>query len=177
MIEHVHSTYEELKTTRTLFSQDVEANPWILYHATTSQVEAAIDTHGFAGGSSVVTNEHLAQLSDIYERLNWFGIQGGFSNLKGFTEGRSRIEKPQTWFRETCMRSLTYAHRYFAGGEWLMSFKQAFEDLLEFAKSEKMRQAHLNYQMHNCEDLVRLGCAVIPISECIIRYGASLCCI
>src|ERR1700682_1868298 len=163
MIEYLHYTYDQLKTRKTVFSHDVETNPWILYHATNSQVEAAIDSGGFGGRSSVVAKEHITQLVDIYERLNWSGIPGGFSTLKGFTEGRSRIETPQTWFRETSMRSLSYAHRCFAGGEWLMSFKQAFEDLLAFAKSEKVRREHLDYQMYNCVDLMSLGAARSPV--------------
>jgi hypothetical protein len=163
MIEYLHYTYDQLKTRRTVFSDDIETNTWILYHATNSQVEAAIDSSGFGRRSSVVAKEHITQLLDIYERLNWFGISGGFSTLKGFTEGRSRIETPQTWFRETSMRSLTYAHRSFAGGECLMSFKRAFEDLLEFAKSATMRQEHLDFQMYNCAELMRLGAARPPV--------------
>jgi hypothetical protein len=163
MIEHVHYTYEQLKTRKTLFSKDVETNPWILYHATNSQAEAAIDSGGFGRRPSVVGKEHITHLIDIYDCLNWSGIRGGFSTLKGFTQGRSQIEKPQTWFRETSMRSLTYAHRGYAGGEWLMSFLRAFEDLLEFAKSEEMRQEHLDQQMYSCAELIGMGAARSPV--------------
>jgi hypothetical protein len=163
MIEHLQYTYEQLKSRSTVFSHHLEINPWILYHATTSHVETAIDSEGFEGCSTVVAKEHITQLIHIYERMNWFGIRGGFSTLKGFTEGRSRIEKPQTWFRETSMRSLSYAHRHFAGGEGLMSFKGAFEDLLDFAKSKEIRQEHLDLQIHNCVDLVKLGAIRSPV--------------
>jgi hypothetical protein len=92
MIEYLHYTYDQLKTRSTVFSPDVETDPWILYHATNSQVEAAIDSRGFGGRSSGVAKEHITQLVDIYERLNWFGIPGGFrlskDSLKGEVESR-----------------------------------------------------------------------------------------
>jgi hypothetical protein len=66
------------------------------------------------------------------------------------------------------MRSLVYAQRDWAGGELVMSFRRAFDDLIEFLRSDTVRQKHFDSQKRQCQQLVRAGGApshVIRVNE------------
>jgi hypothetical protein len=158
MIECTDYDYDQIILTEELFSSRVATDPWVLYHATSSLAEAEIESKGFAGKASSVTAEDVIQLATLYRRINWTGIHSdAYSALASFTLGRHRYPSPHTWFRESSMRSLIYAERKFAGGEWVMSFCRAFDDLLEFLGSAEIRANHLREQVRVCKELVEIG--------------------
>jgi hypothetical protein len=151
MIESVQVGFEELRTRDHLFSPEIEDDPWILYHAISSPAERVIDKEGFGGVPSVAAPEHVIQMASLNSRMNWGGIQqGGFAVLNSLTRGRINYG-PQTWFRENRMRALIYAQRSWVGGEWVRSFRYAFDDLVEFCSCEAVRQEHFQSQLDQCK--------------------------
>ncbi|HXB71296.1 MAG TPA: hypothetical protein VNY05_23880 [Candidatus Acidoferrales bacterium] len=164
MIEQVRVGFEDLIARKWLFSPRLEDDPWVLYHATSSPVERKIDQEGFAGSAFLVTREHVIHMVSLYRSMNWAGIHSdGYAALGGITLGRAHFLEPHCWFREASMRSLVYAQRSWAGGEWAMSFRQAFDDLVEFLRSETARQEHLQSQVQLCRFLVMSGAAPSPV--------------
>lgn len=157
-MEEVEFEFNELDATRPLFSRRIEDDPWVLYHATSSLVEREIEAQGFGGICPLVSVEDILQLTSLYRRINWCGIHGdGYPALATFTMGRAGFQGPRTWFRETSMRSLVYAERDFAGGEWAMTFRKAFADILTFLRSEEVQKEHLQRQTLECKELVERG--------------------
>jgi hypothetical protein len=166
--------YQNLTASAGLFPPSITNDPWVLYHATSSLVEGEVEAFGLVGKPSVVSGEHVLQLVTLYRRINWAGIHSdGYAALASFALGRNRYPWPHTWFRETSMHSLVYAQRSWAGGEWVMSFRQAFEDIQQFVLSEKIRATHLKQQIQTCKDLVARDGAPSRVIEVNIEAVAA----
>ncbi len=156
MIEQPSYSIDVLQITDRLFSAELEDDPWVLYHATSSLAEPQIDSIGFAGTPFSIGLDPITRLVNIYRRINWCGIHSdGYGALTAFALTRSTYPHCHTWFREASMRSLIYAQKSFAGGEVAMSFRQAYEDLQHFISSSEIQAGHLERQINECSSLVR----------------------
>ena len=131
-----------------LFSQEIEANPWVGYHATSSCCEEGIERFGLAG-SLHVSSEQVYGLRRIFESMNWQGIhQGGYGVLMAFSSVRSiGVQTPPIYLGSFPKRCLLYATRDFVGGESFRAVGYAVEDLERFMQDAQLRQEHLDSQI------------------------------
>jgi hypothetical protein len=102
---------------RYLFPEEIETDPTIGYHATSSCCEERIERFGLEG-SSFVTGEQIYRLRRVFDSMNWGGIHpGGYSVLTGYSSARTvGISTPPIYVGSFPKRCLLYTTRDFVGG-------------------------------------------------------------
>jgi hypothetical protein len=131
-----------------LFSEEIEANPWVGYHATSSCCEEGIERFGLAG-SLLISGEQVYRLRRIFVSMNWQGMhQGGYGVLMAFSSVRSiGLQTPPIHLGSFPKRCLLYATPDFVGGETLRPVGYAVADLERFIQDARLRQEHLGSQI------------------------------
>ncbi len=146
-----------------LFPDEIENNPWIVYHGTSSVYENEIDSIGFMWEPSLFTKDEISNVVDIYTIMDWAGNdQGGFVVLKGYSidhDFSTGNTKP-IYFGETSYRSLLYATKSFAGGETARALRKSIQDLENYLEDKNIRDADTNYRMLDYNKLVSLNAQV-----------------
>lgn len=153
-------TSESLDGLATLFPEAIDRDPWVLYHATSSVNEDAIDREGLHWRPSVCSRADVELVVAIFEAMNWGGKHGGgFGVLKSFSlqgDFAGESTKP-IYFREYSLRTLLYAERDFAGGESARAIRYAVEDLQTYLRDAEVREQHYEYQRRSFISEVREG--------------------
>lgn len=146
----------------TLLPTEILHDDWVLYHGTSNLIEKDIETNGFhADRASLITKEVIQKIVDCFNRLNWYGDDGGgYCVLKPFTlqHDHSYYESKPIFLGESCRRSLLYATKDFAGGEGARSVRKSIRDLRSFLENEE----------------VRLNALMKPIKETLNEFGDVL---
>lgn len=129
-----------------VFPDEIEADPFVVFHGTSGFNAASIEATGFYFPSSALSREKFERVSRIYEMIKWSGLhRGGYAVLKPFSMNHDFGEGAQSpiFFGDSSHQSLLYASRDFAGGEKLRALRISIGDLddylpiLRFAKSIK----------------------------------------
>lgn len=142
-----------------LFPDEIEENPWVMYHGTSGFNVSSIERDGFNTQSSAISRESIQRVADIFLQMKWFGTTtGGFGTLKAFSLGHdlAQSEKGPTFFAEASLRALLFATREFAGGEKMYALRQAFYDLKAYLNDPALRTEHWEKMCRTYEGL-RIG--------------------
>jgi hypothetical protein len=143
-----------------LFSSEIEGNPWVFYHATSSVYEASIESEGLLWKPSVCSQTDLEAIARIYKSINWCGLnRDGYAVIESFSlqgDFRNTGRKP-IFFREYSIRSLHYAGKSWAGGESATAVRNALEDLDAYISDPRIRDQHYERQRDACIRLVKSG--------------------
>jgi hypothetical protein len=163
-------TAEQLEKCRTLFPSNIDQDPWVFYHATSSVAEAAIESEGLVWRPGVYSKSDLQTVARIYKGMDWCGENtDGYAVLAGFSlsvDFDKNMTKP-VYLSEYSTRPLEYASRSFAGGETARAVRIALEDLYSYLGSTELRREHYERQRRRCIRLVRRGdlpCRVIKVN-------------
>ena len=129
-----------------LFPQEIEDDPWIAFHGTTSSHEDSIDNRGLTPAALRVTKDEVVSVVAIFESLHWAGrSHGAFAVLKPFSldhDFATSDSKP-IFLAETSLRAATFATQDFAGGETMRALRYAIDDLRDYCHDADLRAAHL----------------------------------
>ena len=145
----------ELQECETLFESDIDQDPWVQYHATSSVYEERIDAEGLQWTSNVFSAADGLDVIRVFRSMNWGGThKGGYVVLGSFSLADFQGEdfKP-IYFRENSLHSLPYATRNFAGGETARALRYAIRDLESYLAEKSVRDQHLHKQRHNAISL------------------------
>ena len=149
----------ELQECDTLFESDIDQDPWVQYHATSSLYEDRIDAEGLQWTSNVFSAADILDVIRVFRSMNWCGVHtGGYAVLGSFSlaDFQGKDFKP-IYFREYSVRSLPYAERDFAGGETSRALRYAIRDLERYLTEESVRDQHLHKQRRNAISLASQG--------------------
>jgi hypothetical protein len=131
--------------TFTLFPEEIENDPWVMYHGTSSFNQESIELDGFAFGAGFVSRDEIQKVVDIYDKMKWCGLNGSslavlkpFSLMHDFGDS----ESSPVYFAETSKRAVLYASRDFAGGEKMRALRHSIHQLQRYLDEPEVRQAH-----------------------------------
>ncbi len=146
-----------------LFPDEIENDPWVVFHGTSSIFESEIDDHGFQWKPSIVTKKEVSHVVDIFTKMNWSGKDGGglpilkpFSLESDFALGNT---KP-IYFASTSYRALLYSTHEFSCGETARALRKSIQDLEDYLKDKNIRDADMEYKMMEYNKLVSLNAKV-----------------
>jgi len=143
-----------------LFPREIEDDPWIIYHGTSSLNEQAIDRDGFVWTSEGTSRDDVRRVVEIFETMRWDGMDSSsMAILKPFSlqHDFNGAETSPIYFAETSKRALLYATHDFAGGEKLRSIRQSYEQLKKYLTDPQVRQQHMEYLQYEYDDLENKG--------------------
>ena len=143
-----------------LFPEEIENDPWIIYHGTSCFNEEGIERDGFIWKAGNTPREVLSRVVDIFEKMQWAGLDSSsLAILKPYSLQHDFDERyvSPVYFAETSRRALLYATRDFAGGEKLRSLRKSFEHLQRYLDDPLIRQDHMQYLQHEYDYLERNG--------------------
>ena len=150
----------ELRECDTLFESDIDQDPWVHYHATSSLYEDRIDAEGLRWTSNVFSAANILDVIRVFRSMNWCGVHtDGYAVLHPFSllgDFQGKDFKP-IYFREDSLHSLLYAERDFAGGESARALRYAIRDLERYLAEESVRAQHLHKQRCNAISLASQG--------------------
>ncbi len=151
---------KELRACETLFPLEIDRDPWVQYHATSSINEDQIDAEGLKWSPAICSAADVLDLVLVYRSMNWCGKHtGGYVALDSFSvsgDFQGNETKP-IYFREFSLRSLMYAQREFAGGESARGIRYALRDLDRYLADEAVRDEHYQYQRREAIGLASSG--------------------
>jgi hypothetical protein len=132
VLKRIFAALEELQTTGRVFGDDIEADPWVLYHGTSNVAEDGLLSNGLAWKAGPYTKEDVRRVCAIYNRLGWAGFKSsGFPVLQPFSldhDFGGNAAKP-LFLAPTAYRATCFATRDFAGGETVRALHYALEEL------------------------------------------------
>jgi hypothetical protein len=148
-----------------LFDDDLEEDPWVIYHGTSVCNGESIEQQGFTYTANQITQVDLERVKFIFNTMRWTGSdQGGFGVLSAFSSTDfSESKTSPVFFAETSCRALLYSTREFAGGEKSRAVRRAIQDLLQYLADDRLRVAHAAELRVNHEYLVSKSAAASEI--------------
>jgi hypothetical protein len=149
-----------------LFSDEIDSDPWIMFHGTSGYNADSIERDGFVFRPDIISQEQIQRVTSIYERMKWGGESGGgYFVLKGFSLDYDFLRGGLLFFAETSLRALLYATRDFSGGERLRALRIAFCDLDAYLGQGDVRQRHQELMHANFRHLHRLNAHASMIDQ------------
>src|SRR5262249_11717108 len=143
---------DRVSSLKRLFSDEIDSDPWIMFHGTSGYNAESIERAGFTLRSDLISRDQIQRVASIYERMKWPGESGGgYPVLKPFSLDHDFFggERSFLFFAETSLRALLYATRDFSGGEKLRALRIAFRDLVSYLREESVRQRHQEQMRNN----------------------------
>jgi hypothetical protein len=119
-----------------LFGDQIDFDPWVAFHGTSSAFEAQIDSVGLNSNRALFSKDEIAAVVSVFDRVQWAGEHlGGLVVLKPWSLGFDRApgERPRLYLAESSHRASLYATRDFCGGEAARALRYAFQDLRRYA--------------------------------------------
>jgi hypothetical protein len=119
-----------------VFPVEIDDDPWMLFHGTSSAYESAIESDGLSGGAGPFGEAAISLVTGVFERLGWFPWNaGGYAPLKSFSQGFDLMGGPglterrsPLFLAETSHQAALYASDDFLGGEKVRGIRNAIED-------------------------------------------------
>ena len=147
-------------TNAQLFSKDIDADRWVMFHGTSGFNAESIEREGFSQQPGMVSLEQMHRVANLYETMKWAGENGGgYAVLNPFSISHDVREGGGTnlFFAETSLRALLYATHDFCGGEKSRALRIAFADLDSYVNCLDVRERHERYMSKNFDTLTRLN--------------------
>lgn len=151
---------QNFEITSKIFLDEIENDPWIMYHGTSCVNEQAIEHEGFMWKPANISRHKLQRVVNVFEKMNWYGTDSTSRTvLEPFSLSHdfNGSESSPIYFAETSKRALLYATRDFAGGEKLRSLRKSFEQLRKYLDDSQVRQDHMHNLQYEYDDLERKG--------------------
>jgi hypothetical protein len=150
---------DRVSTRHRLFSDEIDSDPWVMFHGTSGFNAGSIERNGFAFRAELISRHQIQRVANVYERMKWAGENGGgYSILKPFSLNHDfGSEGGLLFFAETSLRALLYATRDFSGGEKLRALRIAFRDLDSYLSEEDVRRRHQEWMRENFRRLNSLN--------------------
>lgn len=134
--------FEEVVRSKSVFGSEIESDPWVAFHGTSSIYEQEVDTHGFGNGKLEFTGDELDSIISIFDWMNWATSAQG--NLSVYSRNRVQTGRVfTTYFREEIHRAMGFCSRELAGGETVRIVFQACKDLRRYLRSQRVRAEHM----------------------------------
>ncbi|MDX0488814.1 hypothetical protein GOC53_00765 [Sinorhizobium medicae] len=134
-----------VSTSGSVFPDEIEADPWIMFHGSSQYNSESIERDGFGFNGNVVSRDEVERVVAVFEKMKWVGENtAGYPALKPFcAEYDFRLgERSLLFFAETSLRALLYATPDFAGGEKLRALRYALRDLNSYLHNAQLREKH-----------------------------------
>jgi hypothetical protein len=150
---------DRIATVAQVFSDEIDRDPWVMFHGTSGFNADAIEREGFRPQLNAVSRAELQHVVNVYETMKWTGENlGGLAVLKPFALDHDlRDPAGRSFFAETGSRALLYATRDFAGGEKMRALRIAFADLDSYLRDADVREHHKTHMLANFRSLIRLN--------------------
>jgi hypothetical protein len=124
----IEKNAQDLARSRHWFPAEIESDPWIVYHGTSSTAENFIDQHGFRCGSTDLNEAALLCLT-IMETTDFW--EGPFGALKAYSLPRIRGAGTPPFFCALYpQRTGLYTTKRFAGGETAYALRGVIPELV-----------------------------------------------
>lgn len=143
------TNYHAARGAPALLPRELENDPSIWFHGTTSVSEEAIDTDGFSGRIHPTIRQDVEAMVKVFKSMNWLGGEtGAVSNLTAYSLPRMNPEgRTGTYFRESPFRCVAYTGQAWSGGETIWSLGECFNYLRQYLADEQIREEHLAEQI------------------------------
>lgn len=128
-----------------LFSDEIESDPWIMYHGTSGFNAESIECEGFQWSDKKGLRKEIEGIVNIFEKMRWCGLdRSSLAVLKPFSlqHDFAGTDASPIYFAETSKRALMYATRDFAGGEKLRAIRRSLDHLQQYLHSPDIRKEH-----------------------------------
>lgn len=128
-----------------LFDDDLEEDPWVIFHGTSLSWTESIEAHGFSFDFHPATFTDIQRIISIYDRMRWVGADtGGFCVLNSFSHSDyAETDTNPVFFTERSVRALRFATQDFAGGEKLRAIRRSISDLRRYLNDDALRASHV----------------------------------
>lgn len=112
-------TRSDLRSSERIFSEELKANPWVLFHGTSSMNAAVIEEDGLRWTDALYTPSDLLRMLDICKSMNWEGIDwDAYSTLKELSLPRLNIDQtPPVYLNANPWKAASFSAHRIAGGE------------------------------------------------------------
>ena len=148
------------------FPEEIQSDPLVLYHGTSSSNESEIETNGLLPGKSLFEVKDLVAIVELFEEMDWAGINSGsLGTLKPFSVEHDFAHaggKP-LFLAESARRASGYASLDYAGGEIARSVRNCFDDLWAYLDDASVRDGHMREVQEAVAYCKRLGAAPHPV--------------
>ncbi|MGV1834681.1 hypothetical protein ACQZ6C_07960 [Rhizobium rhizogenes] len=166
----IHQFDPDQVSARGLFPDEIEKDPWVMFHGTSGFNAEAIERNGFAfqAGRDLPSPMDIQTLCDVYKAMKWVGNRtGGFAVLEPFSLQHDFLDdgKGLTFFGETSQWALLYATRDFAGGEKLRAIRIALQDLDLYLNLPDVREYHSEQMRRQFDALSKLNAHPIHLDK------------
>jgi hypothetical protein len=140
-----------------LFSDELEADDWVMFHGTSGFNADTIESDGFVPGRTGVEKSDICAVVKVFDQLKWAGRDpGGLAILKPYSlEYDLKTGMSPVFFGECSIRALTHAARDFAGGEKLRAIRKAIADLELYLADTALRDEHKQSKMKEFDLLTK----------------------
>jgi len=148
IVEHPFDEHRARHSGR-LFSDEVEADDWVMFHGTSDFNADSIECEGFLPERIGVAKSDIYRVVKVFDELKWSGRdQGGLAVLKPYSlDYDLKTGASPLFFAECSIRALTHAARDFAGGEKLRALRKAIADLELYLADAALRDEHTHSKL------------------------------
>jgi hypothetical protein len=126
----IEETAEALVNKKTWFPPEIESDPWVVYHGTSSVFEESIDRDGIQCGSTHLDEAALI-CATIIKTTEWYD-DSATTSLTAYSIPRIAQEAP-FFCGLFPPKSLIYTSREFAGGETARALRRIIPKLIDVA--------------------------------------------
>ena len=151
----------ELVSSPVWFSESIESDPWVAYHATSSVHAESIDAVGLSSSQSGGLADAAVQAAEFFVSTGWSGFTSkdcGSVALLGCSLQRSHAEGGRPLFLALYpQRPWLYLKSDFCGGESAHALARAIPAINEFAFNDAELDAHFRGLEQRCIARVQRG--------------------
>ena len=148
------------------FPEELQLDPLVLYHGTSSSYESNIDTRGLLPGKSLFDVKDLVEIVKIFADMGWAGINtGSLGTLKPFSVDHdfAQVGGKPLFLAESARRAASYASLDYAGGEIARSVRNCFDDLWAYLDDSSVSDDHMREMQEAVAFCKRMGAAPHPV--------------
>lgn len=148
-MQFLETTYLAARGASALFPNELENDPSIWFHGTTSAAEEAIDRDGFLSLTRPTIRQDVEAMVKVFKSMNWLGgDSGAVSNLTCYSLPRMDEEgRTGTYFRASPFKCIGYTGQAWSGGETGWSLRECFSYLRQYLADDHIREEHLAEQI------------------------------
>ena len=143
-----------------LFPDEIEQDPWIMYHGTSGFNAGSIEREGFVWKNGNGSSEEIERLVNVFEEMKWGGLDGSsLAVLKPYssTHGFEGTNASPVYFTETSKRALLFASRDHAGGEKYKAVRRSLDYLTQYLNSAEIQGEHYIQMKYEHEQAIGSG--------------------
>jgi len=143
-----------------LFPDEIENDPWVIYHGTSGCKQDVIEREGFSWNPNGASKEQIQRVVTVYRQMSWYGADSsGFAALEPFSLEHDFGENSASpvYFAETSKRALLYASQDYAGGEKNRLLRNSIRHLQRYLVEPELRNEHYLMMKNEYDYLVSVS--------------------